>query len=208
MGNKGGDSVKRHKFIPPTDYYDERVSPIDEEICRLIRQRKEQAAGSPGFPSSRYTTEWAENYGFYPDFLNSIFAHLLNEEVYRPVVEPKGFVRNLPVMKSFEKGDSFFSVPFICQFENASIVHFRVDKYLLNEAAGPHEREHSFFNLEVKAEGREYECRNDGGSGSRGHSAYTYVVSPALPEDSSRYRLTFREVESPYQKPTGFEVEL
>ncbi|WP_241535844.1 hypothetical protein [Indiicoccus explosivorum] len=200
--------MKRHRFIPPTDYYDERVAPIDEELCRLIRQRKDQAAGSSGFPSPGYIGEWAETYGFYPDFLNSIFAHLLNEEAYRPVVEPKGFVGNLPVMKSFEKGESFFSVPFIRQFENASVVHFHMDRVLPDEAAGPHEREHTFFNLEVQSEGREYDCRNDGGSGSQGHFAYTYVVSPALPEDGSGYRLIFREVETPYQKPTGFEVEL
>ncbi len=37
-------------------------------------------------------------------------------------VEPKGFLKNTPILKSFEKDDVFYSVTFIRQFENASVV--------------------------------------------------------------------------------------
>ena len=44
-------------------------------------------------------------YSFYKGFFNSVFSHFLNEDIYKPVVEPKGFLKNIPILKSFGKVD-------------------------------------------------------------------------------------------------------
>jgi len=197
--------MKRMKFEPPTDHYDERIEAIDEEICQLIKKRKELSNNNPGFPRKQLITKWAKNYHFYEDFLNSVFADFLNEEMYKPTVEPKGFVKNMPILRHFEKDDKFYSVTFIRQFKNASIVHLNIDRNVTDELSDWHQREHTLFELSINAEGTNYDCRNEGGGGSMGNETFTFIVSPALPDDASTYQLVFKEYKVPFQKPTGFE---
>ncbi|MET3727083.1 hypothetical protein ABID52_000664 [Fictibacillus halophilus] len=90
------------------------------------------------------------------------------------------------------------------QFENASVVHFNIDREI-DENAFP---KHNFFTLSIKDGETDYECQTDGGGGSRGHKSYTYTVSPALPDDLSKLKMVFKECKVPYQKPTGFEIEI
>jgi hypothetical protein len=203
--NKGAmRTMKRMPFEPPTEHYEERIKDIDEQICNFIKQRKDLSDNDPGFPTKQLISTWAEKYDFYEEFLNSVFSHFLQEEMFRPVVEPKGFIRNIPILKSFEKDDMFFSVPFVRQFENASVIHFTIDTDASDEYPRVF-REHTFFDLSIEGE-EDYECRNEGGGGSRGHTSYTYIVSPALPDDFSNIHFVFRECKMPFQKPTGFEI--
>lgn len=199
--------MKRLPFEPPTEHYDEQLETIDEQICDLFKQRKDLSNNNPGFPTKSLISNWSIKYGLYEDFLNSVFGHFINDEIYKPVVEPKGFLKNIPILKSFEKDDSFYSVTFLRQFENASIVHFTIDKEDSDERQRDfRELKHTWFDLSIDDEkGTEYDCRNEGGGGSGGHTSYTYIVSPPLPDDFSKFNLIFKEYQIPFQKPTGFE---
>ena len=42
--------MKRMSFEQPTDHYDEKVFSIDEQLCALLKQRKEISNNDPGFP--------------------------------------------------------------------------------------------------------------------------------------------------------------
>lgn len=193
-------------FEPPTDHYDDRIQAIDEQICDLIKQRKELSDNNPGFPTKQLISAWSEKYDFYEEFLNGLFSHLYHEDIYKPVIEPRGFVKNIPILKSFEKDDVFYSVTFIRQFENTSVVHLNIDRdYSEDDMSQWHQREHTYFGLSIEGEGTQYECRNEGGGGSMGHESSTYIVSPALPDDISKFKLVFKEYKVPFQKPTGFE---
>jgi hypothetical protein len=203
----GGYMMKQRPFEPPTDYYDKRIEAIDEEICALIKKRKALSDDNPGFPTKKRIASWAEKYNFYEDFLNSLFASLLNEEMYKPQVEPEGFVKNIPLLKSFEKNNIFYTVTFVRQFENASVLYLHMDR---NK---PMERDklflhHPYFVLSIESEETDYNCRNHGGGGSGEHMSYEYIISPALPDDCSKYKLVFKEFEEPFRKPTGFEFSI
>ncbi|WP_071394783.1 hypothetical protein [Bacillus tuaregi] len=198
--------MKRLPFEPPTEHYDERIQSIDEQICALIKERKVVSDQDPGFPAKKLISAWSDKYDFQEDFLNSVFSHFLNEDLYRPVVEPEGFVKNIPVLKSFENKDVFYSITFIRQYENASVVHFNIDREYREEDMHRGFQDHTFFELSIQGLDTEYDCRNDGGGGSRGHESYTYIISPALPDDLSTFTLVFKEHKTPYQKPTGLEV--
>ncbi|MEK5389053.1 hypothetical protein NSQ59_01555 [Margalitia sp. FSL K6-0131] len=197
--------MKRMPFEPPTEHYDEHIEAIDEQICHLIKQRKELSKNNPGFPTKQLIADWSIKYNFYEDFLNSVFGHLLNEEIYKPVVEPKGFLKNIPILKSFEKDDVFYSVTYVGQYENASVVHFNIDREDVDDEMPRSFREPTFFNLSIEGNEVDYDCRNEGGGGSRGHVSYTFIVSPALPDDFSELKLVFKQCKVPFQKPTGFE---
>ncbi|MFF5996654.1 hypothetical protein AAGS61_18250 [Lysinibacillus sp. KU-BSD001] len=197
--------MKRMPFEPPTEHYNKHIEEIDEQICNLIKKRKELSNNNPGFPTKQLITDWSIKYNFYEDFLNSVFAHFLNEDMYKPVVEPIGYLKNIPILKSFENNDIFYSVTFIRQFENASVVHLNIDSISTSDVSEWHQKEHTHFELSVEGEETHYDCRNEGGGGTVGHETFTFIVSPALPDDISTYKLVFKEYKMPFQKPTGFE---
>ncbi|QDP41607.1 hypothetical protein [Radiobacillus deserti] len=195
--------MKRMPFEPPTEHYEELLESIDEQICHLINKRKELSNNNPGFPTRALITRWAKKFNLYEDFINSVFSQLLNEEMYKPVVEPKGFLKNIPVLKSFEREGVFYSVTFVRQYKNASVVHLTIDQ----EEDDMHARmkRPTLFDLSVEGGEVEFDCRNNFGGGSGGHHSFTYTVSPALPSDLSTVRLRFKEYKIPSQKQTGFE---
>jgi hypothetical protein len=193
--------MRRLPFEPPTKHYDQQIEAIDEQICNLLKQRKDISNNNPGFPTKELITAWSEKYHFYEEFLNSVFTNFLNEEMFKPVVEPKGFLKNISILKSFERDDVFYTVTFVRQFENASVVHFNIEREYSDDRMSRRIREPILF------EGKEadYDCRNEGGGGSGGHESYTFIVSPALPDDLSEIKLVFKKFKPPFNKPTDVE---
>lgn len=93
------------------------------------------------------------------------------------------------------------------QFENASVVHLNINRNVTDDDTSEwYQREPSHFELSIAGEdGSKYDCRNEGGGGTMGNETFTFVVSPALPDDKSEYQLVFKEYETPFQKETGVE---
>lgn len=196
--------MKYNGFERPTDHYDERVFSIDEQICALINERKELSDYNPGFPEPEYITTWAEKYGLYEDLLNSVFSTLLNEDHLKPMIGPKDFQKFIPILKSVEKNNVFYSVTHIRQFNNASVVHFNIDWNEEDGNTADMHLQHSFFELYI---GEEYECRMEGGGGTDCHVSYSYIVTPPLPEEMSGIEFRFKEFRAPLlKKQTDLEI--
>lgn len=53
--------MKQMPFEPPVDHYDERIAAVDEQICQLIKQRKELSNNDPGFPTQQHIHDWSKN---------------------------------------------------------------------------------------------------------------------------------------------------
>jgi len=189
---------------PLVEDYDKRIEAIDEQICDLINQRK-NLSSNPGLPTSQHITAWSKKYNFYEDFLNELFNHFLLEDIFKPIEEPKGYRKMIPILKSHIGKDVFYSVTLVRQYENVSVVQLHIDKDSSEE--NPADRhQNTFIELTVEDKENEYECRYEGGSGSGGHMSHDYIVSPPLPDDMTRIRLIFKEYDEPYRrKPTGLE---
>lgn len=200
--------MKRMPFERPTDHYDERILSIDEQICALLKERKDVSSNNPGFPPTDQIAEWAKKYNQYEDVLNSIFSTLRMEEEFKPRVEPENFIKHLPILKSFEKNDRLYTITFIRQFENASVVQLNIDWEEKTEDIDDyrlrHMSHHHFLELSL---GENYECRTDNGSCSDGHFRQNYIVSPPIPDDPSGLNLIFKEYHDYFKgKPTGLEI--
>jgi len=196
--------MKRMPFERPTDHYDELLVPIDDQICSLLKQRKEISNNNPGFPPLEDISKWAEKFNLYEDLLRSLFGLLENDHHFRPQVEPIDFQKYLAVSKSVEKENCLYSLTFIRQYANASVVNFNIDwEPEVNRTSDRFHR-HSFWELSL---GEEYDCRMTGGGGSEGHISYNFIVSPPLPDDLSALNFIFRENQTPIKgKPTGLEI--
>jgi hypothetical protein len=109
----------------------------------------------------------------------------------------------VPVLKSIEINNRLFSVTFIRQYVNSSVVNLIIDWDSTNDPL-PNPIPHSHFELFL---GQQYDCRMIGGGGSEGHFAYNFVVSPPLPDNSSGLDLVFKEYNRPFCAiPTGLEI--
>ncbi|NOU86292.1 hypothetical protein GC102_10970 [Paenibacillus sp. LMG 31460] len=195
--------MKRMPFERPTEHYDERIFNIDEQICSLLKQRKEISGNNPGFPPFEYISKWASAFELYEDFLKAVFGSLRSEEHFKPMVEPSGFRKHIPVLQSIEKGAIFYSVTSIRQYNNASVITFSIDWDMTTDLpSNPHK--HSHFELYL---GEKYDCRMTNGGSTSGHSSYNYVVSPPLTDDISGIELMFKEYSAPFKnRPTGIEI--
>lgn len=185
--------MKRLPFKRPTEYYDERASQIDEQICALLNQRRIATNKNPGFPPLEYISKWARAHDLLEEFLYAVFGVLHNEDQFRTLVEPVGFRKHVQVLKSIEREQYLYSVPFIRQYTNASVVNLNIDWDPTND--GPGERpKHKSFKLDI---GAQYDCRMGSGSGSTGHSSFNFIVTPPLPDDISGLKLVFTAKDNP-----------
>lgn len=188
-------------FERSKSHYDEQLYPIDEQICALLKQRKDLSNDNSGFPSEDTISQWAAKYDLYEDYLSSFFGMMKMEDLFKPRVEPAGFRKHIPVLKSVEIDERLYSITFIRQYENASVINLNVDWDGLNDS--PHMHEQGDFELSL---GAQYDCRQDGGSGSTGYFKYSYIVSPPLPDDFSGLELVVKEYSDHFkEKPTGIE---
>lgn len=182
----GSSGIIKTRFIRPTEHYDEKVSAIDEQICNLIKQRKEISNNNPGFPPFETIAGWAEKYDLYEDLLKSIFGSLWHEDVYKPTVEPEGFQKNVRVLKTIEVENKLYSVVSMRQYTNASIINFNIDWDCTLDSSEDASM-HMHYELFIH---EDYDCRVIDGSGSSGHCHNNFLVFPRLPDDLSGINLT------------------
>ena len=198
--------MTRLPFERPTNSYDERLFSIDEQLCALLKKRKDISSNNPGIPPEEAITNWAIKYDLYEDYLSSLFGSLRLEDFFKPRVEPSGFRKHLPVLKSVELNERFYSVTFIRQYENASVIRLNVDWDGTDTDESPIDIHHRRNSFELFLVG-EYNCRADGRRGSTGTDSHNFIVSPPLPDDISGLELVFREYSDSFRdKPTGLEI--
>lgn len=188
----------------PIVEYDETLFSIDEQICALLKQRKDISTNNPSFPSDDIMSNLALKYDLYEDYLSAIFGTIKMADFFITRVEPKGFKGHMPVLKSVEIDERFYSITYIRQYENASVVHLNVDWDAEDYSATAFQHNHSSLELYIS---EEYDCRATGAGGSQGRYSHDFVVSPPLPDDTSGLEFVFKEYESLMkEKPTGLEV--
>jgi hypothetical protein len=170
---------------------------------RVDKREKRLSNGNPGYPPLESITEWAEKFDIYKSLLQSVFAALWNEKQFRPFVQPEGLRMHIPVLRSVEIDNHIYSVIFIRQYTNASLVNFNIDWE--SPEGSPFDRaSRSHFELSL---GPGYDCYMSSGSGSQDHYTYNFIVSPAIPDDISGIDLIFTEHKQPINDEyTGLKI--
>lgn len=190
--------MMRKQFRAPTEHYCEALAPIDEQICAMLAQRKEISQNNPGFPHPDMISAWCHRYGLNEELMRSIFASLYYEHRFFPQIEPEGFIKFVPVLKSMEINGVLFAITHIKQYKNASVVYVEAE-------AGTDETNLTFqrthFELFIA---KDYVCRPGGGCGSNKGIQRSFVVIPPLPDDVNgmEFRITIKpHAEAPEIQP-------
>ncbi|QWH01411.1 hypothetical protein EXW52_14930 [Bacillus mycoides] len=199
--------MQRMPFERPTDHYDERLSSIDEKICSLLKERKELSNGNPGFPPDEAISNWAKQNGLYPDYFNSLFSSMMDEDEFKPRVEPTKFKKHIPVLKTYEHKETVYTVTFIRQYSNASVINLYKEWDPKNNTLNANNT-HSLVELSINDT---YDCWAEGWTGTDGHTSYQFVISPALPDNPSGISFLFTERSMPFSdkhERLEFEIKL
>lgn len=194
--------MEQMPYEPPTTHYDERIIKIDEKICELIRERSNLSDNNPGYPPFKYITKWAEKFGFYEDFLKSLFGALFHEKDYKPRIIPEVFQKNIPIVKYVEKDNRIYSILCLRQYSNCSIVDLNIDWYRNDDSEDKQIYKH--FKVVLTPE---YQVQDECGSGSRDHFTHKFLIYPALPDNIKNFDFVFKEYNRKNStEPTGLEI--
>ena len=194
--------MEQKPFDFPNNPYEEKNYLIGEQLCQSLKQCKMIFDKDPFFSFSRYIPYWSKNFVLYKDLIETVIEAVRNSEEFKPRIKPNEFKKNIPVFKSIEKGQCLYSVPFIRQYKNASIVQFNIDRVPNDRLNSQHID--SYFELSL---GEQYECRRANSSDSMDHSSINFIVSPALPDDLSGIEIIFKEYNTPFKySSTGLEI--
>ena len=186
-------------------YYDESLLSIDKRLCELLNERKEIAKKELGVPPDKVVSSLANKYGFQKEYLQSIYTTIGMEDSFQPIVEPVQFRKYLPVLKTYENQGVLYTVTYIRQYSNASVLYLHIDWEQRNEAI---ESDYypDIFDMFIDDT---YICRSEGGGGTTGHTSYSYIISPALPDDLNGIELFFKESRVTFtENPTGLEFSI
>lgn len=166
----------RMPFEPPTDDYCESIAMIDEQICDLIAKRNEISGNNPGFPNLALISAWCRRHDLNEDLVRRVFATLYNERLLKPLVIPTGFRMFVPVLKSAKANDALYMIPYLRQYENASVVCVEIEIDDGNARIDQSPQVELFIS-------RTYECRPDRGHGHDRMIQREFVVVPPVPDD-------------------------
>ncbi|HVJ50207.1 hypothetical protein [Desulfitobacterium sp.] len=178
----------RMPFRPPTDYYCEELASIDEQICGLLAKRKELSNNNPGFPHLDRISAWSQQYGLNEDMILRLFGYMYSEHQFVPLVEPAGFLKFVPILKSAKIDGVFYAVTHMKQYSNASVVFVETE---VNTEEPYLRLGHASFELFISSK---YQCRLDSGCGQKKGMQHSFVVIPPLPDevDGLEFRLTVK----------------
>lgn len=183
-------------------YYNESLLSIDKKLCELLNDRKKIIKSNLGFPPDKVVSSLADEYGFQKEYLQSLFSTIEMEEHYEPTIEPVEFQKYLPVLKAYGDQKVLYTVTYIRQYANASVLYLHMDW---------EEKEDTNFYPDILdlIINDTYFCHSEGGGGTTGHASHSYIISPALPDDVSGIELIFKEPGRPFKvNSTGFEFTI
>lgn len=196
------------KFEPTessNNYYDESLLSIDKRLCELLNERKEITKKDLDVPPDEVISSLSNKYGFQKEYLQSLFTTIGMEDIFQPIVEPVQFRKYLPVLKTYENQGVLYTVTYIRQYINASVLYLHIDWEERDESI-EFSYDPNLFDLFIDDT---YICRSEGGGGTTGHMSSSYIISPSLPDDLNGIELIFKELGRPFtENPTGFEFSI
>lgn len=168
--------------------YNDEAKQIDEQILRLVQQRKSVAEGQQLFPDPEMIQQWSDELGLELSEISVVLGSLNESVPRRHFWEEPGELRGvLPIMKTTRDGDFEYALTHSMQYENLSILSVEI-KCLT--AAVESVSIEAPLTLAILGEA-EYEVQMHGGRGGGAQVEMRFLIWPPLPEalDSIEFSL-------------------
>lgn len=135
-------------------------------------------------------------YGFQKEYLESFFTTLGLEDSFKAIIELVEFRKYVPILKNRENEGVMYTVTYIRQYGNASVLYLHPDFENRNESIESSYRD-DFFDLFIDDM---YICYSEGGGGTTGYISSSYIISPTLPDDISGIEFVSKELGRPFKE--------
>lgn len=185
--------------------YNEEAKQMDEQILRLVQQRKVVSGGKQLFPDPELLQQWSAELGLELSEISLVLGSL-NQSVPRRQFweEPGALVGVLPIMKTTRDGDFEYALTHSMQYENLSMLTVEI-KYLKETA----ERISIEALLTLVILGKtEYEANIHGGRGGGAQIQLHFMVTPPLPEKLDDIEFSLVPAFGGLPRPRSVEVTL
>lgn len=159
--------------------YNDAVKKIDENILKLISERRAITNGKRFLPSKDVVEAWAKQLNMkIPEVYH--FLHTLNLGAETILPNEKGdLISILPIMKKVTKDHVTYTITHAMQYENCSIVHLDISYQKKENAVA---RIQPRLRLEVVSP-EDYQIRHNGMHGGGTTIEMEELVIPKLPDD-------------------------
>ena len=168
--------------------YNDEAKQIDEQILRLVQQRKSVAEGKQLFPDPEMIQQWSAELGLELSEISLVLGSLNESVPRRHFWEEPGELRGvLPIMKTTRDGDFEYALTHSMQYENLSILSVEIKCLTATVESVSIEAP---LTLAILGEA-EYEVQMHGGRGGGAQVEMRLLIWPPLPEalDSIEFSL-------------------
>jgi len=166
------------EFRAVRNEYNDTFKEIDQNIIKLLHERKAVANGKRFFPPMELMEEWAEQYELEIPQI-SWLMHSINEGPHSFTHDGPGELLNvLPLMKKSVVGEFEYVLTHSMQHENGSIVFLEIDQIDKDRNFG---LVRSHLLLEVHGN-EDFQVNRHGSQGSSGKTQVEFMVIPRLPD--------------------------
>ncbi|KAB2336032.1 hypothetical protein F7731_10970 [Cytobacillus depressus] len=186
------------EFEKVKNEYNDFYKKIDEEIIRLLTERKAAAKGKRFSPSAEIKEQWEKKYNMKVSEIGWLM-HQLNDGS-GPFYMPEGPGELLGVVQIMQKStvDDFeYMLTHSMQHEHGSIVTLEINYIKKDEENIGHIMPH--LMLEVIGQ-INYKVDRNGSRGGGGNTQMSFLVSPSLPNDVNEVQFSL----IPYAPPMEF----
>lgn len=165
--------------------YNDEMKKMDEEILKLILQRRDRAGGVHMFPSQEQLNSWAETFSMEIPELATLIGAFNKFHGHIGLLEPEELQGVLPVMKRTLSGDCEYLFSHIMQYETHSVAKLEI-RYLPETT--PKNQIQMIPHLTLAVVGGDsyadsYTVSPHGSSGGGGYTSLDYSIFPRLPDD-------------------------
>lgn len=181
-------------FQKVEENYNEEIRAIDEQLLKLMNERKRVADGKRLFPPSELIEEWSKAYEMeLPEI--SWFMHSIQDgsTPFRFPEGPGELISVTPIMKKSKLDEFEYILTHSMQHENGSYIHLEICHQDHDERIG-HIQAHLMLHI---AGPTPYHVSQHNGHGSGGKTEMTFLCSPRIPDDMSQISFTLL----PYKMP-------
>ncbi|MBP1994395.1 hypothetical protein [Paenibacillus eucommiae] len=179
------------KSVP--NEYNDVIKAIDENILKLLMERKGISNGRRFFPPNEIVSAWAVEFDLDIPQINGLIHSLTESSTITLPNGPGKLINVLPIMKKSAIDGFEYEITHSMQHENGSIVFIEINQLNEDENTG-HVRPKLL--LDVNGE-QEYSVHGKGAHGGGGHTQLSFMVIPRLPDGIEE--LKFRLI--PYAHP-------
>lgn len=185
--------------------YNDEAKQIDEQILRLVQQRKSVGEGKQLFPDPEIMQQWSAELGLELSEISLVLSSLNESVPRRHFWEEPGELRGvLPIMKTTRDGDFEYALTHSMQYENLSILSVEIK--CMKETVERISIE-APLTLVILGEA-EYEVQMHGGRGGGAQVQMQFMVSPPLPEKLDDIEFSLVPAGSGLKRPRYEEVTL